>query len=138
MPRMNRQKDNLRRNNNNNIFNIKKNNSDKNLIIDKILGKREINNKSKNKNHKEKNSKFSFNIFEILISLIFSPCLNGQLKLKNNLSDKANVFLYNKLDIIVYIRNMILFDIMNNIILDNKTKDIANFISRPILPSNNE
>ena len=33
---------------------------------------------------------------------------------------------------------MILFDIMNNIILDNKTKDIANFISRPILPSNNE
>ena len=60
------------------------------------------------------------------------------MKLKNSLSDKANVFLYNKLDIILFIRNMILLDIINNIILDDKEKDIVNFISRPIIPSNNE
>ena len=60
------------------------------------------------------------------------------MKLKNSLSDKANAFLYNKLDIILFIRNMILLDIINNIILDDKEKDIVNFISRPIIPSNNE
>ena len=102
------------------------------------LDKKEKKKESKNIKNKKKPDKFSFNVLEIIISLIFSNCLNGHLKLKNNLSDKANVFLYNKLDIILFIRNMILLDIINNIVLDDKEKDIVNFISRPIIPSNNE
>jgi len=122
----------------NNIFNLNKTKT----IIDKDNGakidKKETKKESKNIKNKEKKAKFSFNVLEIIISLIFSNCLNGQLKLKNSLSDKANVFLYNKLDIILFVRNMIIFDIINNILLEDKEKDIVNFISRPILPSNNE
>ena len=121
-----------------NIFNLKKTKT----YIDKgngaKLDKKEMKKESKNIKNKKKQDKFSFNVLEIIISLIFSNCLNGHLKLKNSLSDKANVFLYNKLDIILFIRNMILLDIINNIILDDKEKDIVNFISRPIIPSNNE
>ena len=122
----------------NNNLNLKKTKT----YIDKDNGakldKKEKKKESKNIKNKKKQDKFSFNVLEIIISLIFSNCLNGQLKLKNSLSDKANVFLYNKLDIILFIRNMILLDIINNILLDDKEKDIVNFISRPILPSNNE
>ena len=121
-----------------NIFNLKKTKT----YIDKgngaKLDKKEMKRESKNIKNKKKQDKFSFNVLEIIISLIFSNCLNGHLKLKNSLSDKANVFLYNKLDIILFIRNMILLDIINNILLDDKEKDIVNFISRPIIPSNNE
>ena len=121
-----------------NIFNLKKTKT----YIDKgngaKLDKKEMKKESKNIKNKKKQDKFSFNVLEIIISLIFSNCLNGQLKLKNSLSDKANVFLYNKLDITLYVRNMVLLDILNNILLDDKEKDIVNFISRPILPSNNE
>ena len=122
----------------NNNLNLKKTKT----YIDKDNGakldKKEKKKESKNIKNKKKQDKFSFNVLEIIISLIFSNCLNGHLKLKNSLSDKANVFLYNKLDIILFIRNMILLDIINNIILDDKEKDIVNFISRPIIPSNNE
>ena len=122
----------------NNNLNLKKTKT----YIDKDngakLNKKEKKKESKNIRNKKKQDKFSFNVLEIIISLIFSNCLNGQLKLKNSLSDKANVFLYNKLDIILFIRNMILLDIINNILLDDKEKDIVNFISRPIIPSNNE
>ena len=122
----------------NNNLNLKKTKT----YIDKDNGakldKKEKKKESKNIKNKKKRDKFSFNVLEIIISLIFSNCLNGHLKLKNSLSDKANVFLYNKLDIILFIRNMILLDIINNIILDDKEKDIVNFISRPIIPSNNE
>ena len=122
----------------NNNLNLKKTKT----YIDKDNGakldKKEKKKESKNIKNKKKQDKFSFNVLEIIISLIFSNCLNGHLKLKNSLSDKANVFLYNKLDIILFIRNMILLDIINNILLDDKEKDIVNFISRPIIPSNNE
>ena len=122
----------------NNNLNLKKTKT----YIDKDNGakfdKKEKKKESKNIRNKKKQDKFSFNVLEIIISLIFSNCLNGQLKLKNSLSDKANVFLYNKLDITLYVRNMVLLDILNNILLDDKEKDIVNFISRPILPSNNE
>ena len=58
--------------------------------------------------------------------------------LKNKLKIKANNFLNKKLDIIVYIRNMIIFDLVNKIILDDNKKDIINFLSRPKLSINNK
>ena len=45
---------------------------------------------------------------------------------------------YNKLDIILYIRNMILFDIINETILDDDKKHIINFLSRQVLDLDKE
>jgi len=76
------------------------------------------------------------------IKAIFSKCKcyeSKSLKIKNALTEKANMFLYNKLDICLYIRNMILFDIMKDVLLDSETKNIANFLVHPIISlSNNE
>ena len=38
-----------------------------------------------------------------------------------------------KLDITLYVRNMMLIDIMNKILLDPETRDIINFLTRPII-----
>ena len=79
---------------------------------------------------------FSFNIFEIFEIMVFPCCLRGQLKIKNYLNDKAINILYSKLNIILYVRNMILFDIINRTILDDSKKHIINFLSRPVLSMN--
>ena len=70
------------------------------------------------------------------IKTIFNKCKcceSKELKIKNALAEKANALLYNKLDITLYIRNMILFDIMEDILLDSETKNIANFLVHPII-----
>ena len=88
------------------------------------------NSKSKNIN---KNINYKFSLSEIISSLL-CPCLiSGNLKLKNEYNDKATQFLYNKLDIILYVRNMVLIDIINETILDEEKKHIINFLSRPLL-----
>ena len=40
------------------------------------------------------------------------------------------------MDIITYVRNMILFDLLNRIILDESKKTIMNFICRPVISIN--
>jgi hypothetical protein len=66
-------------------------------------------------------------------------CESKQLKIKNALTEKANSLLYNKLDITSYMRNMLLFDIMKDILLDSETKNIVSFLVHPIISlSNNE
>ena len=88
------------------------------------------NSKSKNIN---KNINYKFSLSEIISSLL-CPCLiSGNLKLKNEYNDKATQFLYNKLDLILYVRNMVLIDIINETILDEEKKHIINFLSRPLL-----
>ena len=86
----------------------------------------------------EKRIKYYFSIFEILISQIFSCCMKKKLEIKNNLNNKANDIIFQKVDIILYIRNMILFDIMNKTLLDNNKKTIINFLCRPIIANNKE
>ena len=56
--------------------------------------------------------------------------------MKNNIHRKAHDILFNKLDIVVYIRNMILIDIMNDSLYKDNKKDIINFLSRPLLSVN--
>ena len=77
--------------------------------------------------------KNSFNIFEIIMTQFFQCCLCYNMKIKNILNENANEILYKKLDIITYVRNMILFDIINEIILANEQKEIINFLCRPII-----
>ena len=49
------------------------------------------------------------------------------------LNEKAQSFLDRKLDIVLYVRNMILLDIFTEILLDPETKEVANFLTRPII-----
>ena len=79
------------------------------------------------------NVDYNFNICEVICSILFRCCQPRKLKIKNNLNEKANSILYNKLDIVLYVRNMILFDILNETFLGNDAIDIINFLSRPII-----
>ena len=81
----------------------------------------------------KKNLTFTFNIFEVIISSFCKCCMTKELTLKGNINNKATELLYNKLDIVTYIRNMILLDVINETLLGDDKKDIMNFISRPLL-----
>ena len=85
-----------------------------------------------------KNINYNFSLSEIIFSLLCSCLVSGNLKIKNEYNEKATQFLYNKLDIILYIRNMILFDIINETILDDDKKHIINFLSRQVLDLDKE
>ena len=61
--------------------------------------------------------------------------MSRRMAIKNNMNENANEIINKKLDIITYVRNMILFDIMNSTIIDNERNDIINFICRPIISS---
>ena len=79
---------------------------------------------------------YDFNICEVLGATIFKCCQSKELQIKYNLNEKANSILSSKLDIVLYVRNMILFDIMNETLLSVGYKDIINFLSRPIISLN--
>ena len=86
--------------------------------------------KSEDKNEKIENS---FNIFEVIISQFFKCCLCKTIKIKNDMNEKANKIIFRKMDVIVYVRNMILLDLFNQNSLDDNKKNIINFLSRPII-----
>ena len=79
---------------------------------------------------------YSFNVFETFLITFCSKCVKGKLKLKNELNNKANDYLYSKLDIHVYLRNMYLFDIINQTIINGNKKNIINLLSRPLISIN--
>ena len=81
---------------------------------------------------------YSYNIFEIIISSFFGCCMTRKLSLKKNLHIKANNIIYNKLDVVLYLRNMLLLDIMSTILLDNNTKNIIEFLIHPKLSISND
>ena len=79
---------------------------------------------------------YSFNLFDIIGTSFCKCCLSKKLSFKNNLNEKANKLLFHKLDIALYVQNMLLIDIINQLILEDNMKNIINFISRPIFSSN--
>ena len=82
--------------------------------------------------------KYSFNLVEIIVNKFFSfcCCMTKKMKLKKDLNSKVNNILYNKLDIISYIKNMTLLDIMSQTLNDPNIKDILKFLSMPIVSVN--
>ena len=130
--------DNSKRELQNNKYFLKLKETDKKNDINNIntLEKEDNYNTLKVSSLKEKNNGYSFNLFEIIATLIFPFCLKGKLKIKNHLNEKAIHILYDKLNIILYVRNMILFDVINKTILGGPKKEIINFLSRPILSLN--
>ena len=89
--------------------------------------------KNPNLKDNQKQIDYTFNVCEIFSITFCCKCLGKNLKLKNELNKKANELLYYKLDIHNYLRNMFLFDIINQTIIDDKINNIINLLSRPII-----
>ena len=79
----------------------------------------------------------SFNVFEIVITDFFKCCRSEEMIIKNEVNERAKNILFKKMDINTYVRNMILFDLLNQIILDDSKKAIINFLCRPVISLNN-
>ncbi len=77
-----------------------------------------------------------FNILEIIITQIFKCCMTKSMRLKNDANEAAHELLFKKMDINAYVRNMILFDVINRTMFDSNTKPILNFLSRPVIDVN--
>ena len=80
--------------------------------------------------------KFTYNIFEILFSFLSICCKRNKLKIKNNITEKANNFLNHRLDISLYVKNTILIDIMSKTLINENMKEMIKFISVPKLSIN--
>ena len=81
---------------------------------------------------------YTYGICDILISSFLCCCMTKKLKLKKELNLKANNLLNNKLDISLFVKNMILIDIMNQILLRENKEVITQFLSRPVISLNKE
>ena len=80
----------------------------------------------------------SFNIFELFITQCFKCFSTHNMTIKNNVNSKAKKIIFKNMDIITYIRNNILFNKINQIILDDKGNILMNFLSRPIISVDNK
>ena len=99
------------------------------------IKKESSNNSINNKNNEKKESEIvidysDYNLFEIIASLKIC-CKSEKFKKKLKLFEQAENIIDEKLDVIYYIRNMILFELINKIYLEND--EIINFLSRPII-----
>ena len=120
----------------NNIMNMEKNfSSNRNNLYTRTI-KNKITEEYPLENVNIEKMEYSFNVFEIIGVSFFKCCLSKKLSLKHKLNEKANEFLYNKLDISLYVRNMILLDIINKTLLEDNMNSIINFVSRPIFSIN--
>ena len=116
---------NFRNNNENNLYSSEKmgTNNDKDSIGSNNTRKIDDNGQIKN----------TYNIFELFITQFFGCCLLNNLNIKNNAINKAKKILFKKLDVIKYIRNMILFERINQTNINDNEKILMNFFSRPII-----
>lgn len=87
----------------------------------------------KKKNYKVEND---YNIFEIIITQFFKCCMCTDMKLKNDANEKAYEILYRKLDAANFVRNSILFEVLNKTTIEKSKKPIYNFLSRPVVSIN--
>ena len=78
----------------------------------------------------------SFNVFEIIITEFLPCCRSQEMVIKSEALEMANNIIFKKMDVITYVRNMILFDLLNQLILDDSKKTIVNFLCRPIISLN--
>ena len=90
--------------------------------------------------YKRSNAKVenSFNILEIIVTQFFKCCMCENMKVKNEANERANEIMFKQMDIITFVRNMLLFDIINHTLVDNNKRKIINFLSRPVININNK
>ena len=77
-------------------------------------------------------------MFEIINISICKCCLMKKLKTKNDINEKSIFILNECLDIVSFVQNHMLFNIVNETILDEQKKSIVNFLSRPIISINSD
>ena len=122
-------------------FNKKNKNSDSSMSNQSTVNNLfTSNNKDKETTFEEKEDKkiqYEYHLHDKLRSIICKCCLSKELKIKNDLNEKAMDILDNKLDIVTFIRNMIIIDIINEILFEKKTEYIINFLARPIISLKN-
>ena len=115
--------------------------TDKALNIDETNINKKKENKKKQKEkkiEKEKESKKKknrFSIFSLISSLfkIFFCCCKNKLTFKEQLIIKSMDIFDKKLDIYIYIKNMIFIDIMIKVLMSEIDKDCINFLSRSLI-----
>jgi len=113
--------------NSNNLLNLKS----------KFNNFKKIKRKKVSENKPKEIFNYSFNLFEIIINRFFyCCCMTQKMKLKKDLNYKVNNILYYKLDVISFIKNMTLIDIINQTLCDPNIKDILKFLSMPIVSVN--
>ena len=78
----------------------------------------------------------NYDIFEMIGSFKICFCKTKKFENKVNLIKQSRNMIDDKLDIVLYIKNMILFEMINKIYLENKS--IINFLSRPIIYLNED
>ena len=77
-------------------------------------------------------------MLEIFFVSICNCCLVKKLGIKYNINKKAVNIINNSLDIVAFVQNVMLFNIINETILDDHVKSIVNFLSRPIISINKD
>ena len=104
-----------------------------NLNTDIVVPKHILTEQWMTKTKTGKKINYNFNIFEIIVSNLCCCCLTKKLSLKRDLKLKANEILCTKIDIVLFVRNMIMFDIMKQRMLNRNVNDIVKFVSRPVV-----
>ena len=79
---------------------------------------------------------YSFNLCEIVLGEFFNCCMTKKMKLKKNLNSKANNTLHSTLDVVSYIKNMALLNVINQTIYNSNIKDIINFLTTSVVSVN--
>jgi len=87
---------------------------------------------------KPREIEFSYNKFEIFFNKCLCccyccRCMPKNFQLKKQITSKAMEIISDKLDIVLYIRNTILLDLMKKILLGDDKEGIIKFLNRPIL-----
>lgn len=124
---------NINSRNNGYIYNMKQNYVDK---INMNSSERTEMEEYPKRKHRIRKIKYKFNIFEVICASFFDCCLPKNLSRKHNINEKANNILFRKLDIVLFVRNMILIDLINDTMLAKNKKNIWNLICRPVISLN--
>ena len=113
---------------------INSNNNLKNYLSNWEIGNNNVNNKIKRDNsYLNHKIHFKYNFCELLI-LVFCECFSWRkLKLKNILFKKGEKLLYLSSDILSYLKNMQILDILTYIILEPNQIKMLKFISKPVI-----
>jgi hypothetical protein len=108
--------------------------SSKTVLVDTLVFKETDSNPTEITNQSDEKKLITYNsysMYEMIKELLPSCCKTKDFEYKESLIRESHIILDSKLDIFLYIRNMLLFDAISQIYFDNSY--IFNFLSRPII-----
>ena len=87
--------------------------------------------KEKEKKEKNKGLDFNFNLIEVIFSTVFPFCSWSNLKKKKSLLEKAKKKMFFQLDVLNYLKNMQLLDLLIYSVLEPSENTILQFLAKP-------